>query len=98
MKKVSIILAAAIRKLCRNSLAIILRLVMAFRHHDRDEIGRAFLRIVFESVWLLCWILVAVCFAAGFFKPHCFVTGLFMAILSGICRSNADDLYKSWRA
>ena len=101
MKKFPTFLTAAFRaarRIARNSMAIILRLVMAFRHHDIDEICRAWLRIVFESAWLLCWTLVIICFAAGFVKPHCFVTGIFLAVVSGICRSNADDLYNSWRA
>lgn len=98
MKKFSTLIAAAIRTLGRNALAIILRFVMACCHHDWDEIGRAYMRIVFESVWLSCWFLVALCFSAGFYKPHCFAMSVLFAILSGICRSNADQLYNQWRA
>ena len=98
MKKFSTIIYAAIRKLGRNALAVILRFVMACRHHDWDEIGRASITLLFESVWLLCWILVAFCFVAGFVKPHCFILAFLFAILSGICRSNADLLYNQWRS
>lgn len=98
MKKISTLIAAAIRTLGRNALAVILRFIMACRHHDLDEIARAYLRIVFESVWLLCWLLVAFCFCAGFIKPHCFVMSFLFAILSGICRSNADMFYNNMRA
>ena len=101
MKKISTIIAAAaraVRRIGRNTVAVFLRLALAFRHQDFDEIARAILRIVFEGTWLLCLFLVAMSLGAGFVKPHCFVMSIAFVVVAGICRKTADDIYESWRA
>lgn len=101
MKKVSTLITPAfraVRRIGRNTVAVFLRLALAFRHQDSDEIARAILRIIFEGTWLLCLFLVALSLGAGFVKPHCLVMSMAFAVVSRICRTTADDIYESWRA
>lgn len=83
---------SGIRKFGRNWLALNKRVLRAIRHRDEEELLTSIIRLTNETVWSLCWLLAAVCFVAGFVKPHCFVTAIFFVILAALWRTmNVDE-------
>ena len=78
---------SGLRKFGRNWLALNKRVIRAIRHRDEEEILTSIIRLTNETIWSLCWLLAAVCFVAGFVKPHCFATCIFFVILAALWRS-----------
>ena len=80
-----------IRRMGRNTVALVKRIVLACRHREEEEILRAILRLMMESTWAFLWMLVPVCFVAGFFKPHCFITTVGLVIVAMMFRTLIMD-------
>lgn len=81
----------ALRKFGRNTLALFKRIILACRHRDEEEILKAILRLSLEGTWAFLWMLVPVCFVAGFFKPHCFITTVGLVIVAMLVRTTIVD-------
>lgn len=91
-------LKKTIRRFARNYRSLFLRIRLAIHHRDEEEILFAIIRLMNESIWGLCWLCVPVCFFAGFFKPHCFITCIFFVILAALWRTMNIDFNNDRRA
>ncbi len=81
-----------IRRLCRNTRALWLRVVLGIRHGDTEETLRAIVRMTNEGIWLLCWVAFVFSFLCGFFKPMWFLGSLGFVVLAALWRSiNIDE-------
>lgn len=86
-----------IRKDLRDYASFFVRLHLAIRHRDEHRIVCSLAAILTGLInVILCLGLVA-CIIAGFFKPHCFITAFFYAILVWLWRTSMSDLNEMWR-
>lgn len=79
-------------RLCRNTRALWLRIMMAIRHKDADATIQAIAILATESLWVLCWLIVVLCFFAGFFKAQGFALSLAFVFVAAILRTICNDM------
>lgn len=90
-------IADIIKRLGRNALALLKRLVHAWSSGSEDAVACAILNIMEETMWLFCAVCLLVSFIAGFWKPWCFATCIMFGILTAIVRSNIKDRRRQCR-
>lgn len=86
-----------IRKDLRDYASFFVRLRLAIRHRDKYEIVCSLARILTGFFYGIICLGFAFCIIAGFFKPHCFITAIFYAVLVGLWRTSMKDMNNIWK-
>jgi len=79
-------------RICRNTRALWLRILLGIHHKDEEETLRAIVRMTNEGIWLLCWVLAFSLVPFWLFKPACIIGSIGAVILAMIFRTiNIDE-------
>lgn len=79
-------------RICRNTRALWLRILLGIRHKDEEETLRAIVRMVNEGIWLLCWLTAFMLVPVWVFKPACILGSFAAVLLAMIFRTiNVDE-------
>ncbi|MBR4228023.1 MAG: hypothetical protein IKR72_02865 [Bacteroidales bacterium] len=92
LREIGIAIQQMCIRICRNTRALWLRILLGIRHKDEEETLRAIVRMTNEGIWLLCWLLAFGLVPFWVFQPSCFLGSIGAVILAMIFRTiNIDE-------